>query len=658
MNPVAQILGLLQGGWRLFEVVIIFSILVLGHEFGHFVMAKISGMRVDEFAIGFWKPLFSWKRGETTYSVNLLPFGGYCRIYGMDLEEASTEDAKSKVTEDAAKATASTDELVEVKILPPDPGRERYEKAQKAMAPDYSIAKFDDPRAFANRPLHQRFAVAVSGPLANLAIAILVVFLMGITMGFPAAELGGVIPEGPAAVAGLKAGDIITNLDNVRVSSTADLHRVIAYSDGKPLYFKGMRGTVPFNVIVNPQQISLVDSYFCRLGFIYLTDGTVIYPLPGSPATRADLQPGDIVLSVDGLKFPSQRLDIEGGNGVVRFEVYRGYTTRDILIDYFDNELISDTYSSYGFFLDKDLNVIAVVPSDIAAEAGLQQGDHIVQSSIKVWSTTRAEATASEPKPLEVTYQRNGETRHASMKPDQPMSRIQVFMDDASLPILSDLLYSHPLYLAGLRSGDRITSIAGSPTQNGISALLEFEKRMGETVSVVALSRDKEVVVNITVPKETDRARLDSFLSGLHFSIRYFRSDPVASMVAGVEKCRDIMTLIFKTLEYLFTGRASVNDLSGPVGIATATYQAASNGFVDLINIMVLLSINLGIFNLLPFPALDGGRILFMIAEGIFRRPVVNVRAENIIHLAGFLLLIILALFVTYHDIARLIFQR
>ena len=129
-------------------------------------------------------------------------------------------------------------------------------------------------------------------------------------------------------------------------------------------------------------------------------------------------------------------------------------------------------------------------------------------------------------------------------------------------------------------------------------------------------------------------------------------------MVAGVEKCRDIVALILMTLQHLLTGKASVSELSGPVGIAQATYQAASSGLVDLINILVLLSINLGIFNLLPFPALDGGRILFMIAEGILRRPVVNVRAENIIHLAGFLLLILLALFVTYHDIARLILQR
>ena len=108
----------------------------------------------------------------------------------------------------------------------------------------------------------------------------------------------------------------------------------------------------------------------------------------------------------------------------------------------------------------------------------------------------------------------------------------------------------------------------------------------------------------------------------------------------------------------LITGEASIDELAGPVGIATITYEAASNGLVDLINIMVLLSVNLAIFNLLPFPALDGGRILFMIPELILRRQVVTVRVENIIHIAGFLLLILFALFITYNDVARLIFGR
>jgi regulator of sigma E protease len=127
--------------------------------------------------------------------------------------------------------------------------------------------------------------------------------------------------------------------------------------------------------------------------------------------------------------------------------------------------------------------------------------------------------------------------------------------------------------------------------------------------------------------------------------------------VAGVSKAREVTRFIFMVIGMLATGQASVRDLAGPVGIASITYQAASSGLVDLINIMVLLSINLAIFNLLPFPALDGGRILFMIPEAILRRPVFTVRVENIIHIAGFVLLILLAIFITYQDIARLIFH-
>jgi regulator of sigma E protease len=216
----------------------------------------------------------------------------------------------------------------------------------------------------------------------------------------------------------------------------------------------------------------------------------------------------------------------------------------------------------------------------------------------------------------------------------------------------------HPLAIAGLESGDKLLSVNGVPTENGISAFLEFESHLGQEVTVIAMRNRAEQVAKVMLPGETNGPEVERFLGGLHFATKYYRENPATSFVAGVKKSEDIVVLIFKTIGMLFSGKASVSDLSGPVGIATVTYQAAASGFVDLINIMILLSVNLAIFNLLPFPALDGGRMIFLIAEGIMRRPVVNVRVENLIHIAGFLLLILLALFVTYHDIARMIFSR
>ena len=82
------------------EVMVAFGLLVTVHEFGHFILAKASGMRVDEFAIGFGKALFSFRRGETLYSIRIIPLGGYNRIYGMEIDEETAEEALDLITVD------------------------------------------------------------------------------------------------------------------------------------------------------------------------------------------------------------------------------------------------------------------------------------------------------------------------------------------------------------------------------------------------------------------------------------------------------------------------------------------------------------------------------------------------------------------------------
>ena len=640
MTPINHLLALLQNGWLIIEVILIFGVLILAHELGHFIAAKWTGMRVDEFAIGFGKRLISWKKGETIYSLNLFPLGGYNKIYGMDLEDQEPDS-----TEETEKRAEKSK------------GKGRGSKAKETLAPDYSIAPPDDPRAFANRPLGQRFAVIVAGSLANILVAIVVIFGMGVILGFPAAELGEVIPNGPAANAGLMAGDIITDLEGFPIAATDDLHAAVASSDGKPLNLKGLRNGEEFTATVIPLPIRLIDSHFCRLGFAYLNDGTVYYSLPGTPAGRAGLTRGDLILNVDGLRFPSHNLDIESGNGITYIDVFRGLGALRIGIDHFDNEFVEGTYSPFGFLYSQDLLVTAVLPDSIAADAGLSAGDQIVESAQNTWTAAPGEPEGPS-KALTVTYERNGAQHRARMVPDESFSRIQVFMDNASLPVLNNLPYNHRLYQAGLRSGDRILSVAGSTTGSGISALLEFERMVGKTVSVVAMVKGSERIFDVRIPGESDRAGMREFLSGLHFNTKYYRADPLTSFVAGIRKCGDIVALIIKTIQYLVSGKASVDAIAGPVGIASFTYDAARNGLVDLINMLVLLTINLGVFNLLPFPALDGGRLIFMVAEGIFRRPVVTVRVENLIHIAGLLLLVLFALFVTYHDIVRRLFSN
>ena len=111
---------------------------------------------------------------------------------------------------------------------------------------------------------------------------------------------------------------------------------------------------------------------------------------------------------------------------------------------------------------------------------------------------------------------------------------------------------------------------------------------------------------------------------------------------------------MFDTLKYLFTGKVGVNQLSGPVGIYSVVDSQAKEGFEAILYLIAYLSINVGIINLLPFPAFDGGRILFLIIEKVFKKPV-SKDVENIIHTIGFMLIIALLIYVTFNDIIRLV---
>ena len=112
--------------------------------------------------------------------------------------------------------------------------------------------------------------------------------------------------------------------------------------------------------------------------------------------------------------------------------------------------------------------------------------------------------------------------------------------------------------------------------------------------------------------------------------------------------------MVVLSLTDLITGRIAVNNLSGPVGIVSAISEASSLGLSSLLMLLALITINLGIFNLLPIPALDGGRLVFLIIESIRRKPI-SQKYEIAINAAGFILLIGLMIFATFNDITKLI---
>jgi regulator of sigma E protease len=111
--------------------------------------------------------------------------------------------------------------------------------------------------------------------------------------------------------------------------------------------------------------------------------------------------------------------------------------------------------------------------------------------------------------------------------------------------------------------------------------------------------------------------------------------------------------MIWKSLLYLVTGKVGVDQMSGPIGVTSAIGNAAKSGLTSLLDLTAMLALNLGIFNMLPFPALDGGRFVFMVYELIFRKPIKR-EVEGYIHFAGLCLLMLLMVVVGFNDVKNL----
>lgn len=211
-----------------------------------------------------------------------------------------------------------------------------------------------------------------------------------------------------------------------------------------------------------------------------------------------------------------------------------------------------------------------------------------------------------------------------------------------------------PAKEAGLKIGDEILSLSGQKFE-AIEEFKEATQKMAGSAVALKIKRagvEKEIILTprISPPKEEGAMGVALVQTGV-VSYPFFES-----IWRGISTTFSLSLMIvvtfYEIIKNLVLGRPLVAELSGPVGIAVMTHQAAKQGFVYLLQFVALLSINLAIINILPFPALDGGRILFLIIEKIRRRPVTQ-KLENLVHTIGFAILILLMIFVTFRDVTR-----
>lgn len=220
-------------------------------------------------------------------------------------------------------------------------------------------------------------------------------------------------------------------------------------------------------------------------------------------------------------------------------------------------------------------------------------------------------------------------------------------------PYIGEIAEGYPADKTGIESGDLLLSLDGEKVTSWDSGLVKLQTTKGKAVLFEVEKPDGSIEKYEIEPiKEVDEDGNTSYKFGI--STAYEKTYGLgASVKYAFSKTFSLFGSMWETLEYLFTGEVGVNQLSGPVGIYSVVDSQAEQGLEAILYLVAYLSINVGIINLLPFPAFDGGRILFLLIEKIFKKPI-SKKTENIINSIGFYMIIALLLYVTLNDIIRL----
>lgn len=535
---------------------LIFSVLVIIHELGHFLVARKAGIKVEEFGFGLPPRIWGVKKGETLYSLNAIPFGGFVRLFG---EDASDPKAKK------------------------------------------------NPRSFSAKPAWVRILVIVAGVVMNFLLAwflLTIGFIVGIQPlilssdeGLNAIQNGtiqiqsGVTVEsvqagGAAEKAGMKVGDRITTLDGKKVSSIDELQVIIKNSSAiVDVERSGANGALTH------QFLNLQSSGKEGLGFAPYE--LVFFPrLVVQKMTSGDLRADDVIERVNDQ------------------EVY--------------------TYEDYV--------------------TGLTKAKKDGRAVLSVWRGTQK---------MTAVLDLNDEKRSPAETSD---TRVMI----------SDILSKSPAEKAALRVGDIILQVNGqdTPKPQDVQTLIKahkgealtyFIERNGQTKSVpVEPDKTGFIGVNLAALYLDKNNVLDLYQSYAPTTILKINDVQYPLLEAPFRALQDsfrlsgfIVASFGDVLRSFVTKFAIPEGVAGPVGIAQLTYMSAQQGLPSLLRLVVMLSLSLAIMNILPFPALDGGRLFFILVEVVTRRKISG-KWEARVHAIGFLLLMILIVAVTYGDIVKL----
>ena len=535
---------------------VLVSVLIFVHELGHFVWAKIFGVKVLMFSIGFGPKVLRIRGRETEYCVGLLPLGGF------------------------------------VKML--------EENRQEPVLPE------DKHRTFDAQALWKRVVIVLAGPAMNLLFPVLL--YLGAFYGeadFLPPTIGVVLPNHPAD-GKLQPGDRVLEVDGVRISTFDELRRLVMKNPGRELHLKVFRDNAHVEVTIIPEEqivrkpLDLVD----RVGSIGVQ--------PNRPAAVVGIADESSPAYVAGLRTLDRITEVHG-------QPVQTYTDLEAQLAENRGETVPVTY---------------LRPVRVPKALG-ELGDLFVYES---------GVAALTPNPTGRDL------------------RERTGMESADL-YLADVEEGSAEWLAGLRPGDRIVAVDDvevatwsmtmdrllstperahtiSWTRNGMRHAGTVQIRQEEWVD-----EDGNRVPRVVLRSRSWRPTVPQATVGPPSLFRY-------ALPVAIDETIDVIRFIVVGIVRIGQGRLSLSTIGGPITVYDVIGQEGAKGPSYFLWAMAVISINLGLINLLPIPVLDGGHLIFFGFEAVLRRPL-PLRVREVASLLGLVLVLVLMGFALKNDVEK-----
>jgi regulator of sigma E protease len=668
--------GRLLMWWNIFVAVMGFSAVVFIHECGHFILAKVSDIKVEVFSIFIPPVLLGVRRTEAGWRIRILP-----KFFPKEGDESGDGLLSFAV----GKGGKAGDTEYRIGLIPVA----GYVKmlGQEDTGAD---KKSDDPRSFTNKSVPARMAVIAAGVTFNVIAAVgilMIVYLVGINR-MPAV-VGDVLPGSPAARAGLRAGDEIVeisgksdNLDfgNIMVAAALsekgeEVRLKARHTDGAVegvgIVAEKMAG-VPLRLfgIITPQTL--------KLGEVSEADANELFE-------RTGLRGGDVIKSVNGRDVQEhwQLVEIVEEAFAPTVTVLGERVGESGEVELVESEIELTLNIQRGGNVDEpDLgNIYSLVPRleitdvskvEIVGERGsLESGDVIVGiGGIEnpTYKEMREVTEAHEDEGLAVTVLRTNsegleESYTATVVPmrSKYAERVEIGIGitfDLERAVVGRTVAVKGGTEAAIPSGAEITAVGGISVSNFYEVAREVGRYLGQSVTI-DYRVDEQTAGSVVLDLGGEdfaaiKTTLAEFVPFKPLERLYKAEGLVDAFVMGSKKSVWFIVQTYVTLKGLLARSISMEAMSGPVGIAAMSYKAVEHSFVSFLYLLAFISANLAVINFLPIPVVDGGVCVLLIVERIKGSPV-SLRVQEAISYAGLALIGALFLYLTYNDIVRIV---